>query len=124
MKSSKVWILLIVGLFLISLVATVMISVFSRPAAMAKVYFRGECIQQIDLSAVAIPYSFQVQGENITNTIRVEHGRICVEDADCPDRICVHTGWIRESGIPIVCLPNQLVVEISGAETLIDGVSK
>ena len=32
--------------------------------------------------------------------------------ADCPDQICVHTGWIDQEHDMIVCMPNKVVVQI------------
>ena len=31
---------------------------------------------------------------------------------DCPDQICVHTGWIDQEHDMIVCMPNKVVVQI------------
>lgn len=50
--------------------------------------------------------------EGGSNTVVVEDGAVCVESADCPDRICVHAGWIREAGDVIVCLPHRLTVTV------------
>ena len=50
-------------------------------------------------------------GENV---ISVEPGRIRISDANCPDHVCVDTGWISDGVIPIVCLPHQLVIRIEG----------
>lgn len=44
------------------------------------------------------------------NDIRIEDGKICVCDADCPDKTCVKTGVLRSENIPIVCLPHKLVI--------------
>ncbi|MBR4895991.1 MAG: NusG domain II-containing protein, partial [Clostridia bacterium] len=46
------------------------------------------------------------------NTVRVETGRIRIVSADCPDKICVDTGWISDSAAPIVCLPHRLVIRL------------
>lgn len=48
------------------------------------------------------------------NTVTVRGGAVCVSDADCPDRVCVRTGWVRADGETIVCLPHRLVVEVAG----------
>ena len=33
-------------------------------------------------------------------------------EADCDDQICVHQGYIENSGEMIVCLPNRFLVEM------------
>jgi len=49
-----------------------------------------------------------------TTTVEMEDGRVRVVHSDCPDQICVSMGWINNSGVPIACLPNRVVVRISG----------
>lgn len=48
------------------------------------------------------------------NTVVIEGGKVRMESADCPDRLCVKKGEISYAGQSIVCLPNKTVVEISG----------
>lgn len=49
-----------------------------------------------------------------TNVMVIENGTVHLSDADCPDLLCVRQGEISYTGESIVCLPNQVVVEISG----------
>ena len=51
----------------------------------------------------------------ITLVIEILDGRACVRDADCPDRICQHTGWISRQGETIVCAPAAVRLTITGA---------
>ena len=44
----------------------------------------------------------------------IEDGAARMEDADCPDQICVRQGKIRAQGETIICLPNRVVVRITG----------
>lgn len=46
------------------------------------------------------------------NLIRVENGTVQVLEADCPDKVCVQTGPIRQEGEVIACLPHGLIVYI------------
>ena len=90
----------------------------------ANIYQNGECIHSIDLSAVDEPYTVQIDGA-VTNIVAVEKGRIRVSEATCPDHICIRQGWISNGIVPIVCLPNNLVVQIEGAALAeVDAVSQ
>ena len=52
------------------------------------------------------------------NLLVIEGGSVRLEDADCPDRLCVRQGAISRSGESIICLPHKLVITIEGrAET-------
>lgn len=59
------------------------------------------------------------------NTVRIEKGRVCICDADCPGRDCVKSGWQQDNGRSIVCLPNRLELRLvgGGAPPEIDGVT-
>lgn len=46
------------------------------------------------------------------NVLVVTGEGIYMEEADCPDQICVHQGEIHMENETIVCLPHRIVVEI------------
>lgn len=54
------------------------------------------------------------------NTVQRIGRRVRVVQADCPDQLCVKQGWIEKAGDQLLCIPNQLLVEIrsKGAETI------
>ena len=43
-----------------------------------------------------------------------EGGRIRFSQADCPDQICVKTGWISRYGQISACAPGHLILKIEG----------
>lgn len=101
--------------------------VLLRPAGagtVARITLDGKLVEEIDLSAVTEPYTFTVEGPGgFSNTIEVEHGRIRVLEAGCPDQVCVHQGYISDGAVPIVCLPNKLVIEITGGGDRLDAAA-
>ena len=98
-----------------------------RPAGagtVARVTVDGELVEEINLSAVTAPYTFTVEGPGgFTNTILVEPGRVRVLEAGCPDQVCVNQGYISDGAVPIVCLPNRLVIEITGGGDSLDAAA-
>ena len=48
--------------------------------------------------------------------VLIKDGKVRMEDADCPDQICVNHRAISRDGESIICLPNQTVVTIRGGE--------
>ena len=90
----------------------------------ARISLDGTLVKEIDLEAVEAPRSFSLEGVGgLTNTIQVEPGRIRVSEAACPDQICVHQGWISDRTAPIVCLPNRLIIEITGGGEALDAAA-
>lgn len=51
---------------------------------------------------------------NGTNVCEIKNGTVSMTEADCPDQLCVHQREITSAGGTIVCLPNRVVLEISG----------
>ena len=44
----------------------------------------------------------------------IQNGEVFMEEADCPNQICVHHAPIRYKGESIVCLPNRIIIEVIG----------
>ena len=51
-----------------------------------------------------------------TNHRIVKDGEIWCSEASCPDKVCVHQGKKHLNSDTIVCLPNQMIVTITGGE--------
>jgi len=66
----------------------------------------------------AAEYSLASEGEFAlnggTNILVIKNGEAYLTYADCPDKVCVHTGKIKYVGQSIVCLPNRLSVTVIG----------
>ena len=93
--------------------------------AIARIKLDGRVIEEIDLTALTEPKTIVVEGAGgLTNTIIAENGTIRVEKADCPDQVCVRQGAIADGTVPIVCLPNKLIIEIVGGGGELDGAAK
>ncbi len=62
---------------------------------------------------------------SICNVAVIEDGSIRMEDANCPDKLCIHQGKIHRSGESIVCLPNRIAITIeSSTDSEFDSISK
>lgn len=91
------------------------------PGCVADIYQDGELLASIPLDEAGSSCRFTVTGENgCVNEIEVRPGSIGIVSADCPDRLCVHQGFIDHAGLPIVCLPHKLVILLRepGAESM------
>ena len=49
-----------------------------------------------------------------TNVLVIRDGAAWMEEADCPDKICISQGKIRREGQAIICLPNRVTVTVEG----------
>ena len=94
----------------------------------ANIYQDNTLIETIDLNAVTEVYQIRVEyGEDDYNVIEVRPGSIGIVEASCPDLLCENMGFIDNSLMPVTCLPNHLVIQITdeGGDTdsTMDGVA-
>lgn len=79
----------------------------------AHIYLQGELLTTIDLSVVDVPYTYTIETpDGGSNTIGIKPGSIAVIDADCPDRLCMLTGYTDSALLPIICLPHGLIIRL------------
>ena len=57
-----------------------------------------------------------------TNTMEIKDGRVRVVEADCPNQQCVRQMWIDKRNQSIVCLPNRVIITITGGPSSVDFV--
>jgi len=119
LKSNKFWII-IFGLIVAGCVIGALF-LHQAPASFVSIYKDGEKVTDaVNLHAVSEPYAIVIDGMAVTgsvfdgtsgrNIIEIDAGRVRMLEADCPDGYCVHQSWINGGFVPIVCLPNRVVV--------------
>lgn len=57
------------------------------------------------------------------NRLYVQEDLVFMDSANCPDKLCVKQGVIKDSTVPIVCLPNKVVVRIEGRDSGLDAAN-
>lgn len=48
------------------------------------------------------------------NIVKIQNGAVSMEESSCKNQVCVDQGKISRVGQSIICLPNRVVVEITG----------
>ena len=74
------------------------------------VYQEGKRIQECPLE---VDTEILIESD-YTNKLKIKDGKAAIIDSNCPGMDCVHSGWIDGKGRSLVCLPNRVVVRISG----------
>lgn len=119
MKSAKTWTLIFAALLIMCAAAFLLLKGSGGHGTIAVIRVDGEIYEKIDLGAVAVAYDMEIQTEFGYNKLHIEHDGISVTEADCRDHICMDGGKVSRAGVPIVCLPHRLTIEIEGGD--IDG---
>lgn len=117
MKKADKYTLLGIGILLLitSIGVFLFKTVFSAPGATAIITQNGNIIHRINLEEIKDPYEIIVKNDhNGYNTIYIEENKIRFIDANCPDKLCVQTGFLSNTNDISVCLPHSLFIEIQG----------
>ena len=114
---TRTWIILLGAVFLVLAGLVAWQYLGAKTANTAAVWADGTLVRTLDLS---VDGEYRVETDRGWNVLTISGGKVAVTAASCPDADCVRCGP-QNSGPPIVCLPNRLSVEFSGAGGL-DGV--
>ncbi len=75
-------------------------------------------IVEISFNGKKFQYSLYLNKEIILKNgniiIEIKDNRVRVKKSDCPDKLCVKKGWIKNPGEFIICMPNKMVIQITG----------
>lgn len=110
-QNTKRDIILVAALLVIGGVIAVILLLSGHKGSTVQVRVDGEVIETFSLSE---DRTYEITGiDGGKNILIIENGEAWMDDADCPDKLCVNMGKISKSGQSVVCLPHKVVVEIS-----------
>lgn len=113
MKKTTILIVLCACLFFVGIAGSLF--VWNRPhGAWVEILQDDEVIHRINLSE-AEDQLIEIEYNGRINTVQIENHRIKMSGADCPDHTCINMGWL-DSAVPIVCLPNHLVIRFASLQ--------
>ena len=82
--------------------------------SLAVVEVNGKEVMRVALGAGQASRDFTVTGVQGKSTFNVADGKVRMVRSACRDKICVGVGWIDSPGKSIVCLPNRVVIRVTG----------
>lgn len=121
--SNKRWLMLLAGLLAVGILGTLFVSLMRTEGAQVSITWRDGVPEVYPLSEDRTLLYEGANGEQ--NVVVIRDGQVFMQEASCPDQICVRHAPTSQTADPIVCLPNRLVVKILDpqAEGELDGVS-
>lgn len=120
-KKGDKWIFLGVGIFVIlSFIGFKLYEIKNKGAGQkAIIKQNNKIVDIVDLSNTKESRFWEIKGSHGEyNKIEMRNNQIHFIEANCPDQVCVHTGWIQDAGTIAVCLPNRVSIEITRDETM------
>lgn len=111
--TNKKLIIIFLVVFLVFAAGAFVINKIQPEEKTAIISVNGKKVKEIDLNK---DETFDLKTDNGHNKITVKDGEIFVTDADCPDKLCVRHGSLKNKYDAIVCLPNKVVIEYKNAD--------
>ncbi len=102
-------IIFIIALLLIFMLFGLLYFLLRKEGDVAVVTIDGEVYAECPLSE---DIRLEIKNGDSLNILVIENGRAYVEDASCPDGICVNHRPISKDKESIVCLPNKVVITV------------
>lgn len=119
MSKHKLLIILCAAIFIIGLVGSFFL--LNRPhGTWIEIVQDNEVLYRLNLTD-AEDQTIEIEYESRVNIVQIENHKVRMLEADCPDHTCINMGWL-DSSMPIVCLPNHLVIQFVDANAEIDMV--
>jgi len=110
----------------IAMSATALLFMRQTPAKYAHIYKEGAGTVTVNLVEISDSYTIIVDHSSSPlnlegfNELEIEHGQIRMLSSDCPDGTCIRQGWRSGGILPIVCLPNRVVVTFDDGSSDLD----
>jgi len=103
--------------------AVVLLFVFTGGSGHMLVIQSGSQTQEIDLLSLDESETrvIEVEGAIGVSVIEVTRSGARFISSPCNGHICTKTGYISQAGQTVVCLPNKVIIRITGAE--VDGAT-
>ena len=100
----------LIAIFLLVIaVAAILLFVFRTEGNTVTILLDGEIWAEYPLD---VDRTVEVRVGDAFNVVVIENGGVRVDKASCPDGICAAHRPVHYNGQSIICLPNDVVVEI------------
>ena len=110
-KNLKTDILIISSVVVIGLILAAVFCLTQKPGGQVVVSVDGKEAARYDLSENV---DTRIQGIGGENRLIIQNGEAWIEEADCPDKLCVKQGHVSKTNESIVCLPHRMTVRVVG----------
>ncbi|MCK9479851.1 MAG: NusG domain II-containing protein [Firmicutes bacterium] len=80
----------------------------------AEIYYYSQLVDKVRLDNNETTHTFSVS-QNEKVVFEISGGGIRFIQSDCPDKICIKSGWLSKPGQSAACLPNGIIIKIVSA---------
>jgi hypothetical protein len=109
------WCLIVLSLGLIVLSFFTLWS--HQPAATLRIRVGSNILGEYSLMQTR---TLNVSGKLGQASIEIQQGKVRFKHSPCRNQYCVHQGWLAHANQAAICIPNQISIELMGAQPAFD----
>lgn len=107
----KTDILVIIAILIIAMISWISYQfILDSHTPKAEIYYNSELIKTIDLKK-GVDKRFSIPQADVVFHL-YKDGKICFEESDCPDKVCIEAGKLSTPGQFAACIPNGVLLKI------------
>lgn len=112
---------LVAALIILAVISSVVFTVKNRGKgeAYCQITYEGNLALTVDLSKDG---AFALE-QNPNVLFEVNNGAIAFIESNCPDKVCIHSGFLSNPGQMAACLPNRVSIRIISEEADTDMIA-
>lgn len=65
----------------------------------------------------------KISGKLGNAVIEIEQGKVRFKHSPCHNQYCVYQGWLSHANQAAICIPNQISIELIGAQPAFDSLN-
>jgi len=66
----------------------------------------------------------QLEPFGVSMVVEIREQKVRVLSSSCRQQICVRKGWTRQVHDPIICIPNKITINVTGADPVYDAITR
>ena len=110
MRKHKFDIIIVVSLIFVAAVSWIIINnVYQSKGSYIEIIVNEKVRDTLPLDKDT---EYRITEKDFLNVIKIKDGKVYMEEADCPDKLCVKQGKISKNGQAVICLPHKVVVRV------------
>lgn len=66
----------------------------------------------------------QLEPFGVSMVVEIRDQKVRVLSSSCQKQICVRKGWTGQVHNPIICIPNKITIDVTGADPVYDAITR
>lgn len=113
---------IIVLVFAVTITIVLYVALWSghNVGTMVRIKYNQQLVNSVSLND---PQEIHVAGALGESIVEIKDHQVRFRSSPCNNKTCILHGWMHQAGEVMACLPNQVIVEVTGNDSKYDAIS-